>query len=158
MADVVPSPRPGSGPHELTAFGERLLFFATQGRTTDLWQSSGTAALGVIPSEPSGCSVTPLSSLVLAGGKAFFLRQNTSCNVSLWATDGTAAGTVQLPGNVVEPSFPEPPTMIAHQGSLWFLAREGTSTAHFVWKSNGTPEGTGRAFDLPAEAHGPPPT
>jgi ELWxxDGT repeat protein len=156
VADLLHLTGPGSGPHDLAAFGGRLLFFATQDRTTDLWQSSGTAestvALAVAPSQPSGCSVTPLSSLVLAGGKAFFLRQDPSCKVSFWATDGTPAGTVQLPrDNASTPQDPFRP--IAHQGRLFFLAQEGDSTA--IWKSDGTVPGTGRAFDLPTGVRGP---
>ncbi|MFP5287998.1 MAG: hypothetical protein ACLGI9_19835, partial [Thermoanaerobaculia bacterium] len=151
VADLLRPSSSGSGPHGLTAFNGRLLFFALQDRTTDLWQSSGTAEstgpLGAVPTPPSGCSVTPLSSLLLAGGKAFFLRQDTSCRVSLWATDGTPAGTVQLPGDIA--STPQDPFRpIAHQGRLFFLAQEGDSTA--IWKSDGTAQGTGRAFDLPA--------
>ncbi|HSN85659.1 MAG TPA: hypothetical protein VL025_02825, partial [Thermoanaerobaculia bacterium] len=159
VADVFPGLQPSSGPHDLTAFGDRLLFFATQNGTADLWQSSGTAAstaaLGFAVNPPATCSTTLFHTLVRVGAKAFFLRQDAACRVSLWVTDGTAAGTVQLPGNVVQASPLDPPTMIEHQGMLWFLAREGSSSANVLWKSDGTPQGTRRAFDLPAEAGHP---
>ena len=157
VADVFPSPRPGSSPHGLTAFGDRLLFFAFQNGTASLWQSAGTAAsttaLGFPLTATSSCSTTLFPTLVRVGAKAFFLRQDAACQVSLWVTDGTAAGTVQLPGNVLQASLLDPPTMIEHQGRLWFLAREGNETT--IWKSDGTPAGTGRALDLPAGSSGP---
>ena len=147
----------GSGPRELTPLGDRLLFLAHDGQSEDLWRSSGTtestAALGVSASVSSSCSnlLTPLRRV---GGKVFYLKlassPSSSCQESLWVTDGTTAGTVPLPGDVV---FYENAPFLEHQGRLWFLAREGGAT--FLWKSDGTPQGTGRALDFPAEAKNP---
>jgi ELWxxDGT repeat protein len=157
VADISFSSRSGSGPRDLTAFGDRLLFFAYDGQKWDLWQSSGTSestvALGVAPSGLSNCSGgAPLFSLVLAGGKVFFLRQDAACKVSLWTTDGTAAGTVQLAGEAGSSTL-DSLRPIEHQGRLFFLAREDDSTT--IWKSDGTVQGTGRAFDLPTGTRDP---
>ncbi|HEX6861822.1 MAG TPA: ELWxxDGT repeat protein, partial [Thermoanaerobaculia bacterium] len=133
-----------------------LLFLAFSGGKLDLWRSSGTSestvAVGV-PQSASSCSDSPLLSLTVAGSKAFYLRREPSCKVTLWATDGTAGGTLQLPADVVGGSGAQPTPLIAHQGSVLFFAFEGN--AAFLWKSDGTPQGTGRAFDLPAEARAP---
>ncbi len=84
-----------------------------------------------------------------AGGRFYFVKASSTepfLPRSLWRSDGTAAGTVQLlevPGG-----FLKAPVDV--QGQAWFFVQRDGSLEGEVWRSNGTPQGTAKAFNTAA--------
>ncbi len=80
----------------------RLLLFWAFGPdgTADPWASDGTPT-GTRRLFDTGTAASyPHENFVLAGSMAYFLRADESSVVSIWGTDGTAAGTVLIPGGI----------------------------------------------------------
>ncbi len=75
----------------------------------------------------------PLSSFELVGDRAVFI-QHKQGTAELWATDGTAAGTVRLPLGCDDCPFLR---FVAHDGSRLFFNLQGR-----LGITDGTPEGT----------------
>ncbi len=133
-----------SDPMDLAAFGDRLLFSATDGRVTGLW-TAGLAGAALIPMTAAPASLPPPREVTVAGGLAFYLP-GPGGGDELRRTDGTAAGTLRLA------TFPGQTLSELHGlGSrLVFLVSAPGGTAFSFWRSDGTTEGTEKLFDLPA--------
>lgn len=103
--------------------------------------SGGTTLVKDILPGPNGAFPTPL---VNAGGSLFFLSiDQNKANNSLWVSDGTAAGTIDLtPG--LEASTPR-----ALGSTVVFTAFDLTSHGFGVWTSDGTAAGTRQIGTLP---------
>jgi ELWxxDGT repeat protein len=131
-----------SDPMDLTAFGDRLLFSATDGRETGLWVA-GAAGASPIPGTAAPASTPAPMDVTVAGGLAFYVPGGMS---ELWRTDGTAAGTLGLA------SFPGQTLSDLHDlgGRLVFLVSSADGAAFSFWASDGTAAGTVKLFDLPA--------
>ncbi len=102
--------------------------------------SPGTALLGDL--RPGFDTSSPAEMTALGSRVLFRASENPNNNPSLWATDGTPAGTVPLATDLSQPSYLTPIAGLAYFSG--FEAAHGTE----VWKSDGTPGGTGLAFDL----------
>ncbi len=131
---------PGSAPASLTAVGNEIFFTATDGVQASLWRSTGTAD----STQPLAASTQTLAA---ASGLLFFTESSADGAFHLWRTDGTAAGTRELPGSpgakLSDGAF------VAYRGRLAYaLARGG---AVEIWQSDGTASGTGLLLALPAE-------
>jgi len=160
---VIPS---SSYPLSLVAAGDHL-FFLTGGlynfRDSALWQSDGTDA-GTLPvpgALPSPVTApNPISALTSAGGMVFYLQGDAaSGQPQLWRADGTAGGTLSLtafPASQVLSGLAASPA-----GSLYFAVQTAGNPGQppgppaAIWKSDGTPGGTVKAFDLPAGTGSP---
>jgi ELWxxDGT repeat protein len=103
FAQIAPVPFGGSGgPSELAVMGSKILFLSVEERTVTLWESDGTpdgtrriarlegyASAGVVASlEGAVFFVTGFGLQYASGGGESYL--------TLWATDGTERGTVEL--------------------------------------------------------------
>ena len=138
---------PSSRPRELAPFGDRLVFTACDGQTRHAWISAGTpestAALPGLPADfcasfhSDGSSLTPVE----AGGRLFYVYLD-----QLWSMDGNGAAA-QLT-HVGKSQYLVPGRAAVLQGKLFFLVYTGDRTE--VWKSDGTPQGTVKAFELPS--------
>jgi ELWxxDGT repeat protein len=91
------------------------------------------------------------------GGKALFVGEDTSGNISLWSTDGTGAGTNELTAagsnatglffNVTEPDF----TVL---GNKVLFAGQDAAGNSGLWVTNGTAGGTRELMVAGANAGG----
>jgi ELWxxDGT repeat protein len=129
-------PAPGAPP-AVAAFGGVVLVSASGG-SLQLWRSDGTGA-GTRQLTDFNPPLAPLltSPPVVAGGQVYFLATlgsgSGSGGGSIWKSDGTPAGTVEV---VELPPAISQVAGLAVAGGDIFIAGPG------VWKSDGTPGGT----------------
>ena len=102
----------------------------------------GAVELRVPALNPSGGYSGRVTGLATFGGKAGFTAVDASGTVGFWVTDGTVAGTIELPGLTGNPYGSSP--MVALAGNrLAFVAQDAAVTSG-VYISDGTAAGTGR--------------
>ncbi len=123
---------------ELTPFGEQLYF-------ADNVFGSDFKKIG--PSDPDSTLVTFLypgflQQITALGSRLYFLASGAPIfSFGLWTSDGTEAGTAQIPG------VSSPDGLIAHRGALIFSAIDGTAGRE-LWLSDGTEAGSHRVKDI----------
>jgi ELWxxDGT repeat protein len=140
----------------LTDVGGQLLFFAAAPSSPSvLWKSDGTEAGTVVVSDFGGQAVPVLpfysSDVLQVGGRLYFRAFDLNAEIDLWASDGTAAGTVlvaettsltsSIPVSPWDGRVLEPGSWGALGESLIYLADDGT-TGNEPWVSDGTAAGT----------------
>jgi ELWxxDGT repeat protein len=119
-----------------------------------IWVSDGTAGGTVLLHDfatnsgyPSGYGGT-ISSLTPAGGRLYFVA-TTGNGTQLWATDGTAAGTIPLTTANPGSGGVNPGSLVTMGGKLYFLANAPGKETDALWQSDGTVSGTTVVADLP---------
>ena len=160
--DVLPLGGPSCGgcggplnpyPRSLVPFRDALYFSAGDGTSyATLWRTDGSASgTTSIDHDEAGNIIRNPSGLTVAGTFLFFFAnyQYTS-SVELWRTDGTIAGTkrlhhFELPDTSF--SFLFSGAMSPLGATLLFAGYDAQHGAE-LWKSDGTPEGTGLVADL----------
>ncbi len=144
-----PASAPASAPRgPLAVAAGKLLFTAatnSSGSPRRLWLSTGSSAgttpLGTVAAETAD-GVLRTSPLVNVNGTLYFAGKGTgSTGVQLWKSDGNASGTV------VVQSFSSIDELINFNGTLYFVANDGTSGTE-LWRSNGTVAGTVLVRDI----------
>ncbi|MBV8200198.1 MAG: hypothetical protein JOZ15_06205, partial [Acidobacteria bacterium] len=95
------------------------------------------------PGEIARAATSPSSALA-AGNRLFFVASPTLAGEStdieeLWVTDGTAAGTQQLPNVCLSAVCPFGPRLVASLGGLAFLDEDPFGS---LWRTDGTRAGT----------------
>lgn len=101
-----------------------------------IWTSRGTpASTTLLPCQ--GCEVDQHTPLVASGGKVFFLA-GSGASLTLWATDGTAAGTRKVRRLCITESCTFG-SLLPWNGGVLATVKGGDSQ---IWFSDGTPEGT----------------
>ena len=137
VSDVRPGPE-GSDPRNLTVHEGRVFFTADDGAFgVEMWASDGTrAGTRLVADLCAGpCSSMPsrvMPRLMPSPGRLFFTAaKDGGQSTDLWSTDGTRAGTREVPGtrNVTQMA-PLP------NGGVVF------NLASVPWRTDGTPEGT----------------
>jgi uncharacterized repeat protein (TIGR01451 family) len=126
------------------ALANRLIFSGDDGvQGGEPAASDGTpAGTGLLADvNPSFDTSSPAGMITLGTQVLFRATNGTANDVSLWATDGTPAGTAPLAVGS------QPYYLAPFLGSAYFSAIDAAHGAE-VWKSDGTPGGTGLAFDL----------
>src|SRR3984957_402041 len=95
----------GLSPYDVTAFNGEALFGGTDAAgNVGLWVTNGTAAGTHELTGISGAATGPgrgsffPSWFIAFGSEVLFAGQDTSGNLDLWVTNGTAAGTHELTG------------------------------------------------------------
>jgi ELWxxDGT repeat protein len=134
-----------------TVIGTRALFEGYDASGIDgLWVTDGTSAgtseLTVAGSFASGLFFdVSAPDLTVFGGKALFVGEDTSGNISLWTTDGTGAGTSEL---TVAGSNPNglffnvtPPDFTVLGNKVLFAGQDATGNSN-LWVTDGTAGGT----------------
>lgn len=129
---------------DMASLGGRVVFGALVPPTLwqGLWVSDGTVAgSGVLrvpglntsdyPNDPAG--------LTSFGTRVAFTAGTASGTLAIWTTDGTVAGTVELPG----PTAPSRGTAMAAlpDGRLAFIASDASGQSG-IWITDGTASGT----------------
>ncbi len=126
-------------------------FFASQTGERALWRSNGTAAgttkvlafsgetTDLLHLQPAGLTVT--------AGRLFFAADDGVHGRELWASDGTAAGTVLVSDVEPGPDSSRPTGLTAAGGRLFFSAYDGRHGRE-LWASDGTAAGTRLVQDI----------
>ena len=144
------NPKPGF------AVGNRALFFVGDESVGEqLWSTDGTTVgTSLIQTFPSFSGIISSSfPAVVAGGKLYFNRSvDTSYgNHSLWCSDGTAAGTIELRQvfsfMLLEFGNPFDPSLTAIGSTVYFSSFDPTSGLE-LWKTNGTISSTTLVADI----------
>lgn len=150
VKDVWPGPATqASSPASLTALGDTLFFTADDGAARQLWKSDGSEAgtVRVADLVDIDAGRAPMSDAPLAilGGRLFFGADDGVAGNELWASDGTAAGTVLVSDIRAGPDGSFPAQLTPAGDAVFFTADDGTGRG--LWKSDGTGAGTVRVFD-----------
>ena len=140
----------GSAPVGLASIGDVTFFIAKEAQTGhELWKTDGTErgttlVRDIFPGPGSGMSTSSLSTYIL-GNRLIFVAAGAIDGLELWATDGTAHGTVQLTGfSAANPLAAFGPAI---GSNMYFTAREDPSSPRELWQTDGTPAGTRRVLD-----------
>jgi ELWxxDGT repeat protein len=151
VADLVTTVQPGSdsSPAAFTELGGVAYFYADDGQHgRELWRTDGTT-LGttrVLDLCPGSCG---FDGTVTRVGDRLFLIGDDGAGLTVFVSDGTAAGTHllrRLPG---VHSTLQQTTPVEFAGRLWFVVYEDTIPRHArLWQSDGTTAGTTH-FDPP---------
>jgi ELWxxDGT repeat protein len=144
-------------PEHFVALGNDVFFLACQDEILggeELWKGSASAAEPLTTGSNASCdSTAEIEQLVPAGQHLFlWLRIGAAYSGTLWATDGTAAGTRQLTTREEDLSRGERKLQPFQNRIYWIATGD---SANEVWQSDGTAAGTRRAFDLPEAAGSP---
>ena len=144
-------------PRGFAVVAGQLLFFADQGTDgLELWRSDGTGAGTVMVTDFGGQAFPAIPSgdvnILATESRLYFRAFDLGGDSDLWASDGTAPGTVLvLNGRRLTSSiFVAPWSGQVRHPSGWgtlgqkmiFEANHGTGSNHHAWVSDGTPAGT----------------
>ncbi len=130
-----------SYPYGLTVMGSTLYFSAGDNDNGyELWKSDGTDGGTVLVKDisPETNSSYPRR-LTAAGSKLFFTAQEDPMGweSSLFVTDGTEAGTINLDNS----SYSDP-SPLGSAGSIFYFMVYNDSYGREIWTSDGTKDGT----------------
>jgi ELWxxDGT repeat protein len=152
----------GSAPGDLTAFGGKLYFRATDGASEQLWTSDGTSG-GTQPVSNVAVDGFFPNGLIAAGPNLYFAADGGGSasphGNELWAynpTDGAREVKDINPGAAGSMTLEEAShhLMTEVNGTeLFFVANDGV-TGDEVWMSDGTFNGTNRVSDIAPGAAG----
>jgi ELWxxDGT repeat protein len=149
---------PGFSVLEMKEFAGNLFFLiAESAETAALWRTDGTATgllrlheFAAVDEERLG----PLQAirphgLTVLGDRLYFAAKGGPEGTELWASDGTAAGTVLVKD--LDPTGPSNPAQLtAAGGRLYFSAFDPLHGVE-LWQSDGTAAGTHRVQDIAPE-------
>jgi ELWxxDGT repeat protein len=142
-------------PTGLVRFHDALFFRAGDGTwDATLWRTDGSAAgTTSLDHDESGNAIRNPSNLTVAGTFLYFFANDRypSSSVELWRTDGTIAGTKRL-HRFESPDAPFFSSLFSGAmsplGNTLLFAGYDAQHGAELWKSDGTPEGTGPVADL----------
>ncbi|MCZ8197404.1 MAG: T9SS type A sorting domain-containing protein [Flavobacterium sp.] len=131
---------------DMAKLGNKVIFFAHN--TVDGYEpyvSDGTAAGTFMLKNinPNGNSLTTQAMglhLKMNGQYCFFIANN-GINTSLWRTDGTADGTIEVIPNVTN-GISDAGYSATDIDNIWFINYQGTNASQQLYKSNGTVSGS----------------
>jgi len=143
----------GPGYHSLAVLGDTLYLFVDTAASRTLYRVDATGPvllrqLGP-PAPTADFSFPPFSAAV--AGRLYFVADDGSHGPALWATDGTAGGTVQVRAFDSVPGFAGLSQLTAAGDRLFFTAYDQVHGIE-LWESDGTASGTRLAADLAPEA------
>ena len=133
-------------PDLYTAFGQHVYFTLDAGETqhVELWRTDGSSAgteLVTVIAEDHGQPMVPIDMVALDEALLLLTRQGNPPNASVYASDGTAAGTAKIAtvpfsGGVSMSDF------TVGAGRAWFTANPWHSSTAFLMATDGTAGGT----------------
>ncbi|HEY1013478.1 MAG TPA: hypothetical protein VGE07_12285 [Herpetosiphonaceae bacterium] len=132
-------------PHDAAALANQTLVFAAQDSQhgQEVWRSDGTAAgTGLLRDLTPGAERSDPVPQILFRNRVIIVDEDAPWNVRWSASDGTAAGTVEL--GVFNPQIPlssDPSGFVTLGGWTYFRAELPTAETA-LWRTDGTPEGT----------------
>src|SRR5262249_53836235 len=141
--DIVPGPA-ASSPGGLTAFGDALLFSASQPATgNELWRTDGSAAGTLLVKDVNPGTAGGVGAIRAAAGQIFFVGYRPDTGTELWRSDGTEAGTALVTEIAAGTSSSFIEGLTASGGYVYFKACPvPTATDCEPWRSDGTAAGT----------------
>lgn len=146
----------GSFPDDLTAFANRLFFFADDGSSgKELWVSNGSSAgtrlvKDLIPGREDG---TPIVGVIASSDNVFFQAYLPGKGLELCVSDGTAEGTRVLTQSSMMFVLEGFSTVVGNK--LFFVMDAGPKgTDHELWVTDGTVAGTRLVKDIVPGAEG----
>jgi ELWxxDGT repeat protein len=123
--------------NNLVSFKGKLFFQADDGvNGYELWQSNGSNTFTTMVKNirASDTNIVDMGTMIATNDHLFFSALNEAGVMSLWKSDGTSAGTVQMMTFNTNAQYPE---MLASIGSqAFFLVR--MSSHMELWRTNGT--------------------
>ncbi|MDB5323494.1 MAG: hypothetical protein JWN40_5125, partial [Phycisphaerales bacterium] len=139
-----------SDPKNVTLVGTRVFFTATVSSVSNtLCVTDGTAAGTRVV---RALSDAPLPRNFYAVGERLYFTGGIGGQESIYTSDGTAQGTIVLKGGTLslyaEDDIRRRRMFAAFHGQLYFVVQPGSGPLQ-VWKSDGTPEGTGAITNFP---------
>jgi len=147
----------GSNPASFIALDGATLFTAmTQATGRELWRTDGTEEGTVLvrdlnPGSASAFEFVSSGDARRVGDAVYFFADDGQTGRQLWKSDGTAEGTLQLVdvhGVDALGSFGVLPRLTAELGGTLFLVGEVPEHGLELWKTDGTPEGSGLLVDI----------
>jgi ELWxxDGT repeat protein len=152
VKDVAPG-LASSRPRNLTVFQEQLYFTAMGAdNVVGLWRTDGTDIGTVLIKSIGGTddgtviNNTEWMSKVL-GNRLVFVPFSSHAGFELWASDGTAEGTVALT-NLRPALSGHSPTRLTVVGDVAYFRGKDVSTGSELWRTDGTIAGTRRVADI----------
>lgn len=153
----------GTPPVALTDLGNGKLVFSApdSAKGVELWVTDGTPGgtrllEDINPGANGSLFVSERQITALGNGRAIFRANDGTHGDELWATDGTAAGTVLLSDIAKGANGSNPAYMFAFaKGKALFAASDGTSSGQ-LWVTNGTAGGTRLVKDFNVGVNGAP--
>ena len=145
VKDINPG-SPGSNPRNFVPFNNKIFFQATTtNEGTEMWSTDGTAAgttllLDLNAGVASGLSAWSPKGAVY-NGKLYFQGARTDVGTELFATDGTASGTVLVKDIVSGAAGADVKQFVSMANGLLFLANDGINGWE-IWRTDGTASGT----------------
>jgi ELWxxDGT repeat protein len=127
-----------SNPTGLIAIRDQLYFSAnTAGGARELWKhdTTETVSLGIAAPDQGW----PRGTIAEFNGEAYFLLSPN--NAQLMKTDGSG-GRAEVVANLHSRRNQQTSPIRELNGSMYFIAHEGGSRQYWLWKSDGTTEGT----------------
>jgi ELWxxDGT repeat protein len=164
IANIAPDSAPSSIPRDLTAAGNLLFFYATEGTLSptsniaesSLWRTDGTSA-GTFKLKETGQGP---ADLVAAGSVVLFPEQINSSK--LWMSDGTVAGTKQADDVVQRFGSWRIGPILPGGDTLFATVSDAGGSESTLWKMTGTdlaasavPLGATKPFNLVDDAGHP---
>jgi ELWxxDGT repeat protein len=107
----------------------------TPGGTSELAPILGAYPGGLSPPAPASAGLNP-GNLAGFNGEVLFEGARTNGQFTLWETNGTAAGTVQLTAAALNPN-----NLTVFQDQVLFNGTDSSGHPE-LWKTNGTAAGT----------------
>jgi ELWxxDGT repeat protein len=147
----------GSYPYSFVEVNGMLLFSAQINSDYALFKTDGTAAGTEQISNAADGEVW--SSLVAMNGNVYFERYHPTLRRTLWKSDGTMAGTELVKDlNSVpydyDDSYSNVNWLTAVNNTLFFAGFDTELLEWELWKSDGTPGGTGKFMDINKQGNG----
>ncbi|HEX5716667.1 MAG TPA: ELWxxDGT repeat protein, partial [Thermoanaerobaculia bacterium] len=152
---------PGVGnaaPRLLGRIGTTVFLSANDGaHGWELWAFDGSPAGPVLVKDinpgtadsvySNGGDLPGYRSALAAGNRLYFAAQDGTSGIELWATDGTAAGTVLVKDIYPGPEGSQPFSLVELNGGILFRASDGQQ-GYELWKSDGTGANTTLVKDI----------
>ncbi len=141
---------PDSYPSQLTPIDGMLYFVAQDDSGFDLWKTDGTQA-GTVkvkdfqpPSGYGGGAAESPTKLTNVNGTLFFTAVGGPEGRALWKSDGTEAGTVLVKDLDPDTLSSTIDNFTGLNNLVVFTTKvvSDNSTTYFLWRSDGTPQGT----------------
>ena len=128
-------------PEEQDVNLQTLRFWSNRVLYTFTDTSTGLVGTGITDGSPQGTSI--LSDRAFLVGESRVLGDVFVLGGSMFATDGTAAGTRSLGAQEQLADF------FFWKDELWFAGQSAQGQGYAFWSTDGTPQGTASRFDLP---------
>lgn len=137
-----------SSPHQMTAAGDDLLFFASdQANEVTLWlldhTNSSVNELITVSGELSNWA----RHMAVLGDQIIFVNQDPAHGVELWVTDDTGSSTMLMSDINPGAAGSSPGSLIVLSDRILFTA-ETADTGRELWRTDGTADGTKLVLDI----------